>query len=93
MKFDLIVKATERAAVRHKKKVDMHIDKVVKALDWIYKNGHDGVDCGLVVKFKRKRCMITTYNLNYPWCYFNLQPMSSNDDIGNGKGSSFSIEF
>lgn len=93
MKFNQLINKTRAAGIHHKKRVDEHGAKVMKAIYWLKRNGHDHVDCGLIVKYKGKKCMITHYHLGFPFCYFSLQPMSSSVKIGVSEGGTATKEF
>jgi hypothetical protein len=93
MNFNQIIQGTRKAAIRHHNQIDEHGRRVLKALEWWEKKtGTQEINCSVVVKYKKKSCMVVAYNLNYPHCYFKLRPMKSSDDIGFGCGMEFSVE-
>jgi hypothetical protein len=94
MNFNKIIQGTRKAAIRHHAQVEDHVNRVMKALEWWEKKtGTKEINLSVVVKYKKKSCMVVAYNLNFPHCYFKLQPMKGSDDIGYGCGMAISVEF
>jgi hypothetical protein len=73
-----------------------HKNKVIKAVKWFIKYSEPSKLEGFVynrISYKRKGCVCTNVNLEYPFAEFTLRPQNIIDNIGNGAGMGKTITF